>query len=153
MELGEVRETGLRLMALHGLQSWTLTFDHARRRAGMCHYGPRKISVSRHLMALYDEDFVTETLLHEIAHALVGPGAGHGPRWRAMARQIGCSGRRTIGPDAPRPPAPWVGVCSAGHTLDRFRAPRSDVSCGRCSRTFDRRFLVTWNRREVEAAA
>ncbi|SDB91463.1 SprT-like family protein [Sanguibacter gelidistatuariae] len=153
MELGEVRKIGLRLMALHGLQTWELTFDHARRRAGACHYASRKISVSRHLMALYDEPLVTDTLLHEIAHALVGHGAGHGPRWRAMARQVGCSGKRVIGPEAPRPAAPWIGVCSGGHEVDRFRRPRSEVSCLRCSPTFDRRFLVTWTRREEDAAA
>lgn len=152
MELGEVRTLGLRLMAQHGLQAWELTFDHARRRAGVCHFTTRRISVSRHLMALYDEHLVTDTLLHEIAHALVGPGAGHGPRWRAMARQIGCSGQRLVAPEAPRPTGPWIGVCSGGHEVDRFRRPRGESSCPRCSTTFDRRFLFTWTRREDAAA-
>ena len=153
MELAKVREMGRRLMDEHGLQSWDLAFDHARRRAGACHYATRKITVSRHLMVLYDEAAVTDTLLHEIAHALAGPGAGHGPRWRTLARRIGSSGERLAGRDEPCVAAPWVGVCSGGHEVDRFRLPRNEASCLRCSPTFDRRFLITWVRREDADAA
>ena len=153
MELAEVRELGRRLMDEHGLQSWELVFDHARRRAGACHYATRKISVSRHLMVLYAEATVTDTLLHEIAHALAGPGTGHGPRWRALALSIGSSGERLAGRDEPRIAAPWVGLCGGGHTIDRFRLPRTEASCLRCSPTFDRRFLITWVRREDDAVA
>lgn len=153
MDLVEVRTLGRQLMDQHGLQAWDLDLDHARRRAGACHYTARKITVSRHLMALYDEAMVTDTLLHEIAHALAGARAGHGPRWRSLAVSIGCSGRRLAGREEPRVPAPWIGRCSGGHEIDRFRLPRHEASCLRCSPTFDRRFLITWVRREDVTAA
>ena len=153
MELAEVAGLGRRLMDQHGLESWELAFDHARRRAGACHYTAQKITVSRHLMVLYDESSVADTLLHEIAHALAGPRAGHGPRWKATALRIGGSGTRLAGREEPRVPSPWVGVCSGGHEIDRFRLPRHEASCLRCSPTFDRRFLITWVRREDRAAA
>lgn len=35
---------------------------------------------------------VENVILHEIAHALAGQEAGHGPRWRAVALWIGCDG-------------------------------------------------------------
>ena len=34
---------------------------------------------------------VTDTILHEIAHALAGPGAGHGPAWKATASRLGAT--------------------------------------------------------------
>lgn len=33
---------------------------------------------------------VYQTMLHEIAHALVGPRSGHGPKWGKVAQDIGC---------------------------------------------------------------
>jgi hypothetical protein len=33
---------------------------------------------------------VYQTMLHEIAHALVGVRSGHGPTWDRVAREIGC---------------------------------------------------------------
>ncbi len=40
-----------------------------------------------------DEE-VKDTILHEIAHALVGKAHHHDDVWRAKALEIGCSGRR-----------------------------------------------------------
>ena len=38
---------------------------------------------------------MTESLLHEIAHALVGRKHNHDAEWKAKAREIGCTGERT----------------------------------------------------------
>jgi predicted SprT family Zn-dependent metalloprotease len=35
-----------------------------------------------------------DTVLHEIAHILAGPEAGHGRLWKRIAREIGCSAQR-----------------------------------------------------------
>jgi hypothetical protein len=35
---------------------------------------------------------ILDTILHEIAHALVGHKEAHGPVWVAKAKEIGCSG-------------------------------------------------------------
>jgi len=34
---------------------------------------------------------LTDTILHEIAHALAGPAAKHGPAWKAIARRLGAT--------------------------------------------------------------
>ncbi|MFC7404018.1 SprT-like domain-containing protein [Georgenia alba] len=147
MELRAVRVLGEELLAEHGLADWRLRFDNAKRRAGACRFDIKVISVSRHLMALYTEEHVRDTLLHEIAHALVGPEHGHDAVWRAQAHRIGCSGQRLVDADAPRPPAPWRGTCPRGHTYERHRRPSRPASCARCDRGFNTDFLLRWTYR------
>lgn len=144
MDLRAVVRLGEGLLVEHGLTGWRLTLDRAKRRAGACRFEERTISLSRHLMALYDEAHVRETLLHEIAHALVGPRHGHDAVWRAKAVEIGCSGARLVAPDAPRAPAPWRGVCPRGHTYERHRRPARPTSCARCDPRFDVDHLLRW---------
>ena len=56
-----------------GVGDWELSLDRARRRAGQTDHTRRRLTLSHHLMSLYDEPQVRETILHEIAHARVGP--------------------------------------------------------------------------------
>lgn len=147
MDLRDVRTLATGLMAHHGLDGWLLGWDNARTRAGMCRYASRTISLSRPLMALYEPDQVREVVLHEIAHALVGPAHKHDSVWRAKARELGSSGARALPVGSPRPPAPWLGRCPQGHEFQRYRRPPARSSCSRCSARFDARFLLQWHRR------
>ncbi|UNX55037.1 SprT-like domain-containing protein [Georgenia sp. TF02-10] len=144
MELAEVRRMGTALLAEHGLAGWRVALDGARVRAGSCRYAERTITLSRHLMALYDDAQVRETLLHEIAHALVGPEHGHDAVWRAKARAIGSTASRTVAAYAPQVPAPWRGTCPRGHVTDRHRRPVRPASCSRCDPSFNIAHLLTW---------
>ena len=94
-ELHRVRHWAEALIAAHLDPSWTFAFDNAKRRAGLCDYTRKRISVSRYLAARYDDDTNHQTLLHEVAHALAGSRAGHGPRWKAVARELGYVGGTT----------------------------------------------------------
>lgn len=147
MDLEEVRRLGRELMDRHGLPQWRLVLDQARRRAGICRYDRRVIGLSAPLMRLYDEAEVRETVLHEIAHALVGPQAGHGPHWRLVARRIGSSGERCVSPDAPQVAGAWVGSCRAGHTVALHRSPQRVRSCRTCHpRGFSVDHILEWRR-------
>lgn len=145
MEIAEVLALARSLMAEHGVGDWELALDRARKRAGLTDYARRRISLSRALMGLYDESEVRETVLHEIAHARVGPGHAHDAVWRAEARRLGASGRRLVPPEAPRVAGRWVGTCPAGHTVTRMRRPSVPLSCSRCSRRFDVAHLLEWS--------
>lgn len=113
MELTAAKTLALTLMGEHDLISkgWTFKFDGAERRMGLCSYGPKSISISRHYANAATEAEVRNTILHEIAHALVGPyevdrnnriisqngrmkKSGHGYQWKSKARSIGCTGDR-----------------------------------------------------------
>lgn len=145
MEMQRALSLARSLLAEHGLRDWTVVADRAKTRAGVCRFGRRQIGLSRPLTELHSEAEVRETILHEIAHALVGPAHGHDATWRAKAISIGSSGQRCLTPDAPRPVGDWLGRCPAGHERSRHRAPQRVQSCARCSRTFDLRFLFTWS--------
>jgi predicted SprT family Zn-dependent metalloprotease len=151
-ELHRVRTWAEALIALHLDSSWTFGFDNAKLRAGLCDYTHKRISVSRYLSARYDDETNHQTLLHEVAHAVAGASAHHGPRWKAVARELGYVGGTTHHGETAVELAPWVGVCPAGHTAYRHRrAPRA-TSCSKCAPRFDPRFPFTWTRREITPA-
>lgn len=152
LERVRVRVWAEALIRLHLDESWSFGFDHATRRAGLCNYTDKRITVSRHLAERFDDDEIHQTLLHEVAHALAGPGTGHGPEWRAIARDLGYVGGRTHSGPIADERARWSGRCPAGHEHVRFRRPASPVSCGTCSRRFDRRHLIAWVDRRADAA-
>lgn len=145
MHLTDVLTLARALMEEHDVDHWELELDRARRRAGQTDHGRRRITLSRHLMSLYSEAEVRETVLHEIAHARVGASHGHDEVWAAEARRIGASGRRLVGQGTPRVRGRWVGTCPAGHEVDRMRRPRRPVSCSRCARQFSVQHLLTWS--------
>ncbi|MDE0096059.1 MAG: SprT-like domain-containing protein [Gammaproteobacteria bacterium] len=94
--LREVALEARGLMDRHGLAEWTLGFIAARGKLGECRPLDRRIGLSRHHAVTGSPEQVTDTVLHEIAHALAGPEAGHGPAWKAIARRIGATPRSGV---------------------------------------------------------
>jgi hypothetical protein len=144
--LARVEARAAERFAEYGLAStWTFGWDRAVRRRGLCNHTDRHITMSRKLaeMATFEES--EQTLLHEVAHALVGGGHGHDSVWLAQARAMGYKGHRTSTRQNEVKP-PLTGRCPNGHESGRFRKPKQPVSCGRCSRKFDARYLITWTR-------
>jgi predicted SprT family Zn-dependent metalloprotease len=151
-ELHRVRHWAEALIVAHLDPSWTFAFDNAKRRAGLCDYTNKRISLSRYLAARYDDDTNHQTLLHEVAHALAGPRAGHGPRWKELARELGYVGGTTHQGETATELAPWIGVCPAGHVAYRHRRATRPTSCAICAPRFDERHVFTWTRREITRA-
>lgn len=144
MELTEAHSLATELMANHGLTGWHLVFDNAKMRAGVCRPGRHEIGLSRVLTGLHAEADVRDTILHEIAHALVGPEHGHDAVWRARAQAMGCTGGRCVPESAARADAPWLGLCQAGHEFQRHRRPTRVMSCSLCSPRSGPGSLIAW---------
>lgn len=144
MDVQQAVRHARQLVAAHGLTGWTVVVTRAKRQAGVCRFATRQIGLSGPLTQLHDEAEVHDTILHEIAHALVGPRHGHDEVWRATARSIGCTGLRCSSPDAAQVPTPWVGVCAQGHSVGRHRRPTRVVSCARCRPGFSVEVLLEW---------
>lgn len=135
------------LLDEHGLRDWTVGLDRAKTRAGATHFGKRRITLSGPLTRLHGEDLVRDTILHEIAHALVGPAHGHDAMWKAKARQLGASDSRCFSSDAAKTLAPFIGTCSRGHEIRRHKRPTRLVTCAKCSSRFDIAHLFEWSYR------
>ena len=111
--LESVQSLARSLLREHGLKRWVFGFDHSTRRAGCCNYQAKRISIALDLAANGSENDIRDTLLHEIAHALVGRRHHHDAVWNTKALEIGASGERT-------------------HRL-QFSKPRWSVTCeNRC---------------------
>ena len=147
MQLDDAARRGRTLLDQHGLHDWSLVFDRAKRRAGVCREGRKEIGLSAPLTEIHPESEVRDTLLHEIAHALVGARHGHDRVWQRTAVAIGCSGQRCSAADAPKIDGDWVGLCSAGHRVTRHRRPERPAACKQCSPRFDPAHLFTWTHR------
>ena len=118
------------LLARHGLAGWSFAFDGARRRGGACHFARRQITMAAGFAATAEEAEIEDTLLHEIAHALVGHRHQHDAVWQAKAKSIGCTAQRchsvTFSEHA------LVARCANGcFAIGRHRR-RRNMRCRRC---------------------
>jgi predicted SprT family Zn-dependent metalloprotease len=125
-----VRELARELMATHGLSGWEFGLNTNVRRAGVCFYPhgrtPGRIELSAHFVERNPDDEVRDTILHEIAHALVGAAHGHDRVWRAKCREIGARPDRCYGDDIRMPVGSWQATCpGCGRGFDRHRRPKS----------------------------
>jgi predicted SprT family Zn-dependent metalloprotease len=140
----DAERLAVRLMAHHGLLAlgWRFEFDRASRRFGYCNYKRKVISLSRPLTLLNDVGEVRNTILHEIAHALLPPKTGHSAAWRELAISIGCDGKRL---HSAKTEAKWIATCPACGNQVKYRRRRSKFACARCCKgLYDSRFNFTW---------
>lgn len=159
MQLQKAKSLALSLMKQHGLRGrdrkvvieWSFEFNRAKQRFGVCKSGEKVISLSAPIVKLNDDHQVEQCLLHEIAHALAGPGHGHDKVWRAIATSIGDDGKRCYDGDAVvTPKGNYIGTCPNGHEYQRQKTPMlGKVStCGQCSRRFNPLYKIVWKRNE-----
>ncbi len=79
-----------RLREEYQLDGWRLVIDpRPKQRMGQCRHSLGEIGVSQWILYACKWSDIEDTLRHEIAHALVGPGHKHGPTWRRAARRVG----------------------------------------------------------------
>ena len=128
-------------------REWSFGFDSGRRRAGMCSYTDKKITVSKYLALVHSIDDVMQTVLHEIAHALCGPKEGHSKKWLATAKKIGYRNDKYTGQEIAAAYAPYKGICPNGHEHFRYRKPSRLYSCQHCSNGYNSRYMIDWSAR------
>lgn len=99
MEIKEAKRLAIAHMDYYGLtnQGWTFEWMNSLRRLGETSVTPsgvKRIRLSYALTEARSERDVTQTIIHECAHAIVGIRAGHGPRWKAQMRAMGAKPER-----------------------------------------------------------
>jgi predicted SprT family Zn-dependent metalloprotease len=135
MNLTDARELALQLLAVHGLRGWSFGWNRRKRSLGLCRYADRRIELSLYFVPANSVEPVRETILHEIAHALAGEDAGHGPRWKAVCLRVGCKPERCDNGTAIMPRGGWNAQCpGCGKTYSRHRRPHKHARywCRQC---------------------
>lgn len=119
----------IELMAQHDLVGWACRLNPKLRRTTaitkVYNTGRKEIELSPRFCELNPDEVVRDTILHEIAHALVGPERGHDEVWRRKCLEIGANPARFAGEHVQAPMGQWQGVCrSCQKVYDRHRRPK-----------------------------
>ena len=127
MDLKELEAIAQRELAKHNLLGWTFGFSDTKRRLGVCKYKHKRIEIARYYAQHSNRESVIDTLLHEIAHAIAGPAARHGPAWKVVAIRLGAKPRACEKSDnVVMEPGVWQAFCPACQTtFHRYRRPMS----------------------------
>mgnify|MGYP001567612773 CR=1 FL=1 len=127
MNLYQAEILAKKLMREHRLTLWLFEFTDWVKTFGMCQYSTRTIFLSMPLTLLNNENEVRDTILHEIAHALVGKGHGHNKTWKAKCIEIGAKPIRCYSNDMIiQPTMRYVATCDCcGKVYQRTRKPDS----------------------------
>ena len=131
--LADVQRAAEPLMQKH-LPGWWFTFDKSTSRAGVCKFNTQTIALSEAFVLskrVADID-VLETILHEIAHGIAGHNAHHGPVWKKIAMDLGCTGNRCHSFSFST--ARFKMECACG-AVDRYKSrvkPGAAFSCKKC---------------------
>ena len=126
-------------------KDWRFGFDLAPSRAGACRYGERRIDLSVSFCLRASRAEIIDTILHEIAHAIVGKAHNHDAVWTAKALEIGCTGERTH--DLRHTAARWIGECDCGERWFRQRLSRKVANGARCPRCHG---VILWRHHDGE---
>ena len=145
--LAEVAVEAERLMSRHGLTGWSFQFEDASKQAGVCVFGLKVIGLSRLYCIHATDRQVRNTILHEIAHALVGPKHNHDAVWKAVARSIGCTGDRCHKVEF-APPRYIARCATCGWAIKRFVRKRGAI-CKACRSPVS---YVTYTKKRWELA-
>jgi len=133
MDLKELGDIASHEMMKYGLQEWTFSLSAMKRCLGMCKYRTKRIVIAEYYALNSPRETVLDTLLHEIAHAIAGPTARHGPAWKAVAVQVGAIPRACDTTQSPvLKPGDWQATCVACNKIyHRYKRPKT-VSGYRC---------------------
>jgi predicted SprT family Zn-dependent metalloprotease len=125
-----VHQSALDLLAKHGLEKWHFQFDHSTRRAGCCYFRDQLITMAFDLARTGSDEDIRDTILHEIAHALVGKKHNHDAVWKAKALEIGCTGERTHQLEFAQPR--WTVTCENRCWNHTAQQRNSRLICRKC---------------------
>jgi len=137
MEKFRAAQMARRLMSEFKLHKWGWRFgwlqSNARTTLGRCLFDQRIIKLNPNYVEMNNETNVENTIRHEIAHAICGFQAGHGPEWRTMATKVGARPNKyTLKSEVKVRPANrqrknWMAICpSCEAKIYRVRVKNKD---------------------------
>jgi predicted SprT family Zn-dependent metalloprotease len=144
----EIIKIASHLMLKHNIScDWSFTFNKSYGNIGQCLYNKKEIQFSKHYLALSIED-ITDIILHEIAHAIVGSKHNHDKVWKAKAIEIGCNGERLFhGVKNVSIPYKYITKCKrCGMVYGRFKSIKNiSHSCSVCDSKYNPNNILVWD--------
>lgn len=143
-KLGFFTRDARQMMKQHGLEGWRLDVsDRLIRTHAKTNSTQKTITFSRVYLENNSEERCMNTLLHELAHAIVGAHHQHDEVWRQKARELGCNGQR-LGENDVKVLKKFVGTCpncSVSYTTNRRK---STAICRPCNRSGSGQFKFVY---------
>ena len=131
-KLADLAARAVEELQKHNLEDWIFRFDNSIARLGVCKHAQKLIALSNIHCLEHDAEGVWDTVLHEIAHALVDPKAGHGPEWVKKAKALGCTAK--VRADEAVERTRYIQTCLTckwGRRMQRRVRNRRCIRCGR----------------------
>jgi predicted SprT family Zn-dependent metalloprotease len=127
MDLKELEAIAAQELRKHGLHGWTFGLADTGRRLGVCKYRTKRIEIAEYYARNSPPETVLDTLMHEIAHAIAGPAARHGPAWKTVAVRLSATPRACeTSHQAVVKPGDWQASCPACEkAFHLYRRPKS----------------------------
>lgn len=134
----------------HNLKGWSFKYDNAFLRLGVCRYRTKTIGLSSTFVLNNTEEEVRNVILHEIAHAIAGIGAGHSRKWRRIATNIGCSFVSRVNKNAVMPERTKIATCPNCGKVCRYYKVRRSLACKACCDKYNngkytKEYLFKWS--------
>jgi SNF2 family DNA or RNA helicase len=138
------------LMDSHGLKDWSIRMNTTMDSGylGMCSEKDKCIILNAHHVDIHPDAEVKDTMLHEIAHALVGSKNQHGYVWARKAEELGA---RTTPCNHFSLPAHVIDAIRSGATVEMtfetIQIPKYKVTqlkdvCPECGKTAQEKFNI-----------
>jgi predicted SprT family Zn-dependent metalloprotease len=131
------------------LSKYRIEFDNAKRRLGLCNYRKKVISISKIHLEHTSKEQMLDTLKHEVAHAYSYhhygiDGRGHNHHFYNACRVVGATPKRcaVVSQDIKKITPKYLGICKVHNVVGEYHRYVSGLSCGQCSKKFDKRYLL-----------
>lgn len=143
---------GAKLMQEHGLGHWRIDLQNKRTSLADCNVAKKVIRYSKHFLKIADKDQFIGVTLHEIAHALLPVGAGHGPEFIALCESISPNSDYARAAVENVPVNKYTITCPRCGISGRLNRKKKRTICAKCLRKYNEEvsFVVEENVLEVK---
>ncbi len=136
MKITTLNKKARDLLRQHDLSRWRFALKtHTGSLLGGCNYNVPGIFINKFYAEHNDEEFVIDTLIHELAHALT-PGHRHDKVWRKLALDLGCNSRLDWSKIITQP-GNYQAVCPTCEVVfNKYRKPKyiQGYYCPKCGK-------------------
>lgn len=96
----------------YSLSEWRFGKNRRKTSLALTNYTKKTVTISQYFLESCTQKQMKNTVLHEIAHILAGHASAHGPRWKKIAREIGCDAE--VCGQMNQPPGKYTLYCPQG---------------------------------------